>query len=452
MKPFPNLTQSFGTALLIALLCWAGAAGAKKSGEGYETPPVFAAADILPASLVRGPHHQVQDKVTTFESLHQFKVKTDWETMEVYGEPLLRVRLKEVQAIQQLKETSGAAVAGKAVVDTTTKSAKSLVKAVKHPIETAKALPGGIARMFKGIALDAREVVEIGRNVAEDYQEGGTKKVQESSLPTGATHLVGKYSGVNKEFREWAEAVGVDPYTTNPLLYEELRRVALIDTAASFGAGVAIPGGFLGAVAGPGGIAGLVADVSRTAYKKDWRELFEINRNAMTAMGADAKLIDRFERNAAMTPSVMTLIVKALERMEGVQDRHHVIQQASLLKTEAEALFFAECVMMAKWYHKDKTKLKKMLLETLIPVGLTVDGRVIAFSAVDYGFWDELNASLAAEFTDHYKKYSGRREAYIADKVSPKFVAGMQGLGWKVHSELRTKFLPEIPWGVQDSN
>ena len=93
-----------------------------------------------------------------------------------------------------------------------------------------------------------------------------------------------------------------------------------------------------------------------------------------------------------------------------------------------------------------------MLLETLIPVGLSLDGRVIAFSAADYAYWDQLNESIATEFTQKYTKYSPRREAWVADLVSERFIEGMRGLGWTVHFKIRRSALPEIPWGLQDTH
>ena len=55
------------------------------------------------------------DPVTNFESLNEFKVKTDWGTFEIYSEPLLRIRLKEFGALDRLQKTSSVGVAAKAV-------------------------------------------------------------------------------------------------------------------------------------------------------------------------------------------------------------------------------------------------------------------------------------------------------------------------------------------------
>ena len=416
---------------LIAVMGWAGNGLSAQKKIAYEKPPVRKASEVLPPPLVKGNVYNVLNPVTNVESLNNFKVKTDWGTHEIYGEVLLRIRLQEFVALAKLQHTSSARVAATSAGKQAAKTFVDFGKAVAHPVDTAKGLPGGVVRMFKGIGRDAIEIVKAGRDAVEDKDTGG------------AVYLAKKYAGISKPYREWAQAVGVDPYTTNSLLKNELNRISAVEAVAKFGVGFVVP-------PLPGAL-GLVADVSDTVYKKDWRDLFENNRKDMQAMGVNNKVIVKFEESDSLTPSLMTLIVKALVSMKGVKDRHYVIGQAALIESEVQALFFGECVMLAQWFHQNKTPLKAMLLETLIPVGLTRDGRVVAFSAADYAYWDKQTASLAASFTKKYKKYGQRREAWVADLVSPRFEQGMSDLGWDVHSKLRRKILPEIPWGLQDT-
>ena len=91
-----------------------------------------------------------------------------------------------------------------------------------------------------------------------------------------------------------------------------------------------------------------------------------------------------------------------------------------------------------------------MLPDTLVPVALTVDGRVIVFSAADLALWTEESASVSVGFTTLYAKYSDQCEVWIADQVSTRFVNGLTAVGWTVHSGNRSAVLPELPWGLQD--
>lgn len=83
-------------------MIWSAAAFAAPPKSKYEKPPVRTAAEVLPPALIQGETFHVLDPVTNFESLNKFKVKTYWGTFEIYSEPLLRVRLKEFEALDQL--------------------------------------------------------------------------------------------------------------------------------------------------------------------------------------------------------------------------------------------------------------------------------------------------------------------------------------------------------------
>ena len=53
---------------------------------------------------------------------------------------------------------------------------------------------------------------------------------------------------------------------------------------------------------------------------------------------------------------------------------------------------------------------------------------------------------LAGDFTETYAGHSDRRELWVADRITPRFLEGMRGLGWEVRSGHRTTVLPLIPW------
>jgi hypothetical protein len=107
-------------------------------------------------------------------------------------------------------------------------------------------------------------------------------------------------------------------------------------------------------------------------------------------------------------------------------------------------------LLMAQWFHTNKAPIAKMLPDTLVPVALTEDGRVIVFTSADLALWTEDAAELTAEMTEIYKKYSDKREVWVADQASPRFKEGVESFGWTINSGNRSKVLPEIPWGLQD--
>ena len=143
-------------------------------------------------------------------------------------------------------------------------------------------------------------------------------------------------------------------------------------------------------------------------------------------------------------------MIEILKKLEGIEGRLFVVEQATLLQTEAEAVWFAESLLMADWFHQNETPIAKMLPGTLVPVALTTDHRVIVFSATDYAYWTQETAAILDDFTKQYSKYSDRGELWTADQVSPRFVKEIRALGWTVTSDNRSTVLPEIPWGIPD--
>ena len=194
----------------------------------------------------------------------------------------------------------------------------------------------------------------------------------------------------------------------------------------------------------------VVAKVTTSIYEESWLEIVAGNENILVEMGASPDQIKALFKNDAINLTLLTLMIQILQEMVGVEGRINVVDQLILLETEAEAVFFAESLLMADWYKDNESPLAQMLPGTLVPVVLTMDGKVIVFTAADYAYWTPKQASVAAEFTQLYQEYSSQREAWIADQASPRFVEGIGELGWAVRSDLRASVLPEIPWGLSD--
>jgi hypothetical protein len=414
-----------------------------QQASDFETPPVLRAADVLPPALIKGDHFTVQDQVRWKEGLHVFQVDSEFGSFEIWGEPMLRVRLREVEALHTLKNTSSASVGTAAATKALGSSLVSVGTAFRHPVATTKALPGGLKRMFKSIKYDVQSISATGKAVAEENAQGGPAPGDNSKAKNAGIKLGRSFIGVTSAYRKWAENVGVNPYTTNVALHAELERVAKVDAGSKMGTKIFMPSLI------PEEFQ-IIKDVSKTAYHKEWREVIEDNQIALDAMGIEPDMKDRFLNNDHINLTLQTLLIELLESMTEVEDRAIVIAQASLLVTDAEAAFFAESVIMAQWFHTNMSPAAKMLGGTLIPVILTRDGRVIAFSASDFEYWTKDVAPIAAEFDRQYRTISNKREVWIADSVSSGYVRGVSNLGWSVRSDLRSKVLPQIPWGLQD--
>lgn len=404
----------------------------------YDDVSTKKASEILPAQLVSSKNFNVQDGVTWNDGLHEFTVETEFGSFTVWGEPMLRVRLKEVDAWIEMKKTSefeaGLAAAGRQA----TRSAVAIANAFVHPLRTLEGIPTGIGRMF---GKSMHDVDNVARFVAQQKRENSAGSVPGAESQNVISRLGDQLVGVNASYRRLASAYGVNPYTTNKAIQEELLRLAHIDAPISTATKIAMPG--MGAV-------NAMAKVSRAIYEQSWYEILARDEKALEEMGASPAQIKVLFNNDNINLTLLTLMIDILEQWTSVEGRLHVVDQMILLETDAEAVFFAESLLIADWYHDNEAPIARMLPGTLIPVAQSRTGKVVAFSALDYAYWTPEQEATVIEFTDQYESYSDDREAWLADQVSRRFAEAVAELGWKVRSGLRGNLLPEIPWGLQD--
>jgi hypothetical protein len=338
--------------------------------NGFDVPGALKASEILPVDLIRNEFFTVREEVTWFDGLNLFTVDTEYSSFEIWGEPKLRVRLKEFIAWNELQETSIVEAAVTGVGRTALRSINALLMAFAHPITTIKGVPEGIHRMFKEIDRDFENIAAAFSGKKDDESPGALDR--RDNEVSEATEAVESLMRVGRSYRLWAHKVGVNPYTSNVAIKEELNRVAKADAYLGTSTLVLAPDIIKNVE------VKIVAQVSRSIYKDDWHEVVDNNKKSLRKMGVEEGLIDIYLNHDSINLSLSTLIVETLNDLGGVKDQALVIEQAILLETEAEAIWFAESLLMAQWFHSNEAPIEKMLPDTLVPVALTKDGRVMA--------------------------------------------------------------------------
>jgi len=64
--------------------------------QGYEGPPTFSAAKVLPPELLQSPYHKIVGPVTVQGFLNRYQMQTKYGTFTVEGTELLRMRVHEL--------------------------------------------------------------------------------------------------------------------------------------------------------------------------------------------------------------------------------------------------------------------------------------------------------------------------------------------------------------------
>jgi hypothetical protein len=112
--------------------------------------------------------------------------------------------------------------------------------------------------------------------------------------------------GVNAAARTWAQKVGVDPYTTNPILKKALTDIGQIDKAGGIAAKVVVPV--------PMVVSG-TASVGNLVWAKDPEELLKINEQKFKELGAGADTIKALYLSKGFSLSLHTRFATSLHEV-----------------------------------------------------------------------------------------------------------------------------------------
>src|SRR5262249_3954748 len=150
----------------LALAALVSAVAVFAAGD-FEAPPTFKASALLPAAAVKGPHHSIDEQVTLVGLSRQYNIKSDYGAFDATGDSMLATRLKEVEALQRLADTSSAEVALKGVGGALGGAAKGAAHAVTNPAETVAGVPGGVGKMFGRVGRSAKRTAEKGQEAVK---------------------------------------------------------------------------------------------------------------------------------------------------------------------------------------------------------------------------------------------------------------------------------------------
>ena len=376
---------------VLAALSLAAAAGpgAARAQAAYEETAELRASQLLPADLLRGPHHEVEEAVESDGLVPVYRVRSEYGIFQARGEARLRERIAEIEAMAALRAARDS--------DAWSRAAE---RAGRAPASggAAVAVPG----LPVGVAPAGPPAAEAGAGRALDLEAAR---------------------------RRIAADLGVDPYTTNPALRRELESHAWVAVAGGLSSGL------IGREAEPPAEAR--EELPRVArLLRDWStdDLVRLNRLELVAMGVDEPLREEFLTHPSYSPQTGTVLVDALSGLEGTGDRATFIEAAVAAASEDEAHEFRRMAELIRGYDERSGRIERIT---------TVDGRVAAFAAdgtlvvpvlADHALWTR----RVADFAESMARASGRDPALartrflVSGRVSPRARSEIQGRGIEV--------------------
>jgi hypothetical protein len=391
----------------------------RRAEVAFEELPELKASEILKPELLKGPHYVVRDPVPTATGMNQFTIDSDFGLFGADGNQMLLQRLKEIEAIAQLREVSK-----------TDEFKKSLMAAAKSPLNSARNIARDPAQAISNVPKGIMKFMGRARETIENVEKGGGKDDLNGDKIKDAL-------GYSDKKRQIALQMGVDPYSTNTVLQKELDDVAWASWAGGFTFSVAtFP------ISGPIGAALTVTNLNSTVTDllrdKSPAELEQINRATFRTMGASATDIERILHGGAFTPTQSTTLAVNLKALKGVTNRGAFVKVAAQKSsTDADALF---CVATAALMNQinEKTPIARIVMLGDFPICIARDGTVIVALQWDYAAW----TSGAAQFTNDVQKLaaqSGENKSILvalSGQVSPRFREELEKRGITLHDRL----------------
>ena len=408
----------------------------------FEQPPTLSAAKLSPGVALKGEHYQVDSKVPTDGFLAHYSIQSDFGTFRAVGPGRLEVVINEINAIAKL----GTLEQNDQLVKGAKKSAGDMVDGVKSfvdkPGETLEGIPDGIGRFFKRSYRNAKTGVQkvqhrraelngeapaAGPGAMLPGAETGNSTDSDGNIYVEAGTALGGAAvdvlGFDEDRRRLARELGVDPYTTNPVLDKKLNEVTWAAFAGNFSVDVAtslIPGGLL---------LSSSQKLSEWVYDTPPGDLRLAIEKKLLAMGASQQQVDQLLSHRHYPLSLQATLVAALEDLDGVTGRDEVMPLALTVTSEQQADYVVETLRMLGQYHHTVKPLKQLKVIGTV-VGNGKDGELVVVAPVDYLSW---NATVA-KFLSNEELDAKRYSVHLAGDISKRARKQFQQAGWQVHA------------------
>lgn len=409
---------------LMALLLAVGASsvGVLAGQDGYETPPVLQASEILPVEALTGDHFKVASEVINDGVMNHYVVTTVYGEFAAYGNLELAKLIHQIDAIAEVEAVSRSDQFLDALGNVATDQLDTVKDVGQHPATVVKALPKGVFHMFRRYKRSAELGVHAAAGLVGDEDEEGDP----------ATGYAEEWASVTDSERAWYQKLEVDPYNHNQVLRDKVTSVARVDAVASVGLSFApipsIPG------------ADYLHEVTEAVWTTDPADLKKKNIERLQEAGVDDEIVQVLMNSGFVSPTQQTQTVSILEQLEGVDGREVIVEIAAPADSLELAQFNLANASLLAAYHRSETPLTAMYPGAPIPVAMTSDGGLIILVSADYAFWVEDLAGvfeiMAGRFAD---RDASSRELWLRGTASPRFVAEAADLGWTVRQSVDLK-------------
>jgi hypothetical protein len=344
---------------------------------------------------------------------------------------MLLMRLHEVGALAELDEVSKSAVFVKAAGTSVLNVGKGVASVVQDPGATARGMGEGVKRFGTNLGRKAKRTADkaVDSATSDEKDESG-KSTTDKAAETGVS-VANSVLGVNAAARRWAQKVGVDPYTSNPILKKALVDLGRIDSAGGMAARIVVPI--------PPIVSG-TATAGKLVWAKDPEALLKENEQKLRDMGVGADVVKQLNLSRGFTLTLHTALAGSLREVNvpGVAD---YVATAAEAGAEREGVFFAESAGMLARFHKT-APVAAVLADSRALVAKTKDGRAVVLLPVDWVQWTAAYDKALTEVEKRAKAELGatKLELRMTGTMSAVAKKEMAARGWTVTENVPLSF------------
>ena len=396
------------TVCLLLAVATAVCGGATVGQTAFDSPEVRATADVVPETLLRGPHYQLGPTVRTFAFMNQYSVTSDYGPFTAPSDARLRRLIREIAAIAELRKIRQSDAFAKATAD----AGKGVVQGAQHLIEDPVATIGAVPEA----------VFSIFGRVSEAAKRGGRSQYEDGV----AQNLL----AVSSFKRDYAKRFDFDVYSSNEVLQKELNSVAWASAAGNLTLGAASMVTGAAVLQAASGLRTL--DQAKSIVNAlPATELSRRNREAWRQMRVPDPAADRFLDNRMLSPRYQTVIVEAMKALSGTAGRSAFIRYAARADSEDAALLFQQMAELLADYHRLVAPIQRLDIYMNIPVAYTNQGLAVILLPIDRLLWTERTSGIATNLSQGLTKPQPARciEVQITGDASERAHAGLQQLG-----------------------
>ncbi len=403
--------------LIVATVALVVISSGAATAADYETPRNQSVKGVLPPAVIAGPAYTVLDPVVADGYMYTFKVKSPYALFAVTGTGALRKLEREIWAIGQLKQITKSDAFLKSLKDQAGKPITFAKDVVTKPGETLSGIPKGVGRLFSNATTAIT-------NTKDPSQESSTKELL----------LVGSFK------RDYATRFGVDPYSSNQLLQDELDKIG---KAAAFGSWTASA-----AMIPIGGVASSV--ITGTSLAKSFNNVLAneppsrirvINEGKLKEMGIGDDLAKRSLDHPVFTPRQDLLLVDSLSRLGTATGRDAYLNAAMAAADEVEANFFVNTAQILAGYHEKQSPITGITMIGPLTVAQSKAGPAMIPFALDHGVWTANADKLSQGLKTSYRApgFNGNFELWVTGTLSARGKQELQARGFTTVEQIGSR-------------